>query len=171
MRFGNTLPYLLLTLASASSLQPISSKDHFKTCTVQSGGSKSIDDAPAVLEAFHECGHGGRVVFANTTYHINSVMKTTGLEDCQVDLYGTLLVSLPPRYSYRMLIQNSGEPISPTGCTIPFLWDTRTSLLRGYSGAEMSVSTATDTAPWMGMDRSGTTLCSPSPITLAGRTL
>jgi hypothetical protein len=65
-----------------------------KSCIVQPGGNASVDDAPAILEAFKTCGYGGRVVFLNTTYHVNSVMNTTGLKDCQVDLRGTLLVSL-----------------------------------------------------------------------------
>ncbi|KFX95946.1 hypothetical protein V490_03582 [Pseudogymnoascus sp. VKM F-3557] len=64
---------------------------HGKRCIVKAGGSESIDDAPAVLEAFKTCGHNGNVVFSNTTYHINSVMKTTGLKNCAVDIYGTLL--------------------------------------------------------------------------------
>jgi galacturan 1,4-alpha-galacturonidase len=63
-----------------------------KTCTVKAGGSEAIDDAPAVIEAFKNCGEGGRVVFLNTTYYINSVMNTSSLRNCEVDLYGTLLV-------------------------------------------------------------------------------
>ncbi|KAJ5741008.1 pectin lyase-like protein [Penicillium malachiteum] len=35
----------------------------------------------------------GKIIFENTTYHVNSVMKTTGLQDCEVDLHGTLLWS------------------------------------------------------------------------------
>lgn len=64
-----------------------------KTCTVKSGGSNLTDDAPAVLEAFRECGQDGRVVFSNTTYYINSVMNTTGLNNCEVEIHGTLVVS------------------------------------------------------------------------------
>ncbi|KAJ5169249.1 uncharacterized protein N7482_004843 [Penicillium canariense] len=64
-----------------------------KVCTVPAAGSESIDDTPAVLRAFDECGHGGKIVFQNTTYHINSVMNTTGLENCEIDLRGTLLWS------------------------------------------------------------------------------
>jgi hypothetical protein len=65
---------------------------HGKKCIVKAGGSESIDDVPAVLQAFKTCGHNGNVVFSNTTYHINTVMKTTGLKNCAVDIYGTLLV-------------------------------------------------------------------------------
>lgn len=66
--------------------------DHRKTCTVHPGGSEDIDDAPAIREAFEKCGHHGNVVFLNTTYYVNTVLNTSGLSDCQVDIYGTLLV-------------------------------------------------------------------------------
>lgn len=65
-----------------------------QTCVVEPGGSNLTDDTPAILDAFDKCGHGGRVVFLNTTYHVNSVMDTTDLEDCEIDLHGTLLVRL-----------------------------------------------------------------------------
>lgn len=61
-------------------------------CVVPAAGNSSIDDTPAVLKAFDECGHGGKILFENTTYHINSVMNTTGLENVEIDLRGTLLV-------------------------------------------------------------------------------
>lgn len=104
----------LLAIATGSSLGFVPRENHRKTCTVHPAGSESVDDATAVLEAFHECGHGGRVVFSNATYHINSVMNTTGLKDCQVDLYGTLLVYYAACAGKRGLL-NSGEPISLTG--------------------------------------------------------
>ncbi|KZV96901.1 glycoside hydrolase family 28 protein [Exidia glandulosa HHB12029] len=61
-----------------------------KTCVVSSRPD-STDDAPAIIDAFDKCGRGGRVVFLNQTYHVNSVMNTTGLKNCEVDLHGTLL--------------------------------------------------------------------------------
>jgi hypothetical protein len=69
-----------------------STQSRTKTCVVQPGNSSSVDDAPVVLKAFQECGHDGRIVFLNQTYYINSVMNTTGLNNCEVDLQGTLLV-------------------------------------------------------------------------------
>jgi hypothetical protein len=63
------------------------------TCVVIPGGSGS-DDAPAILEAFRKCGRNGRVEFLNETYHIESVMNTTELRKCHIDLKGTLLVCL-----------------------------------------------------------------------------
>lgn len=63
-----------------------------RTCVVKPSGNASIDDAPAIIDAFDKCGHNGKVVFLNETYHINTVMNTTGLKNCEVDLQGTLLV-------------------------------------------------------------------------------
>jgi galacturan 1,4-alpha-galacturonidase len=75
-------------LVSGSSLQ----KRQY-TCTVPPGGSSSIDDAPAIIAAFKECNtNSGKVIFTNHTYHINSVMKITGLKNVDVDIKGTLLV-------------------------------------------------------------------------------
>lgn len=53
------------------------------------------DDSAAILDAFDDCGHGGTIIFSNTTYHVEKVLNTTGLEDCRIELKGTLLV----RYS------------------------------------------------------------------------
>lgn len=63
-----------------------------KTCTVKAAGSNTTDDTPSILDAFDRCGHGGKVVFENTTYYINSVMNTSSLRDCEIDIQGTLLV-------------------------------------------------------------------------------
>jgi hypothetical protein len=79
---------------------PIAASQHeqFQTrqiCTVPTAGTNLTDDAPAFIEAFRECGNGGTVLFKNTTYYVNSVMNTSGLQDCIVDLQGTLMVSVP----------------------------------------------------------------------------
>lgn len=63
-------------------------------CVVESAGTN--DSASAILRAFHECGHNhgferGRIVFKNETYHVKSVMNTTGLRNVDIDLHGTLL--------------------------------------------------------------------------------
>lgn len=65
-----------------------------KTCVVEPRGTN--DSAPAIIDAFHRCGHNagdkrGRVVFNNETYHIKSVMNTTGLSNVDIDHHGTLL--------------------------------------------------------------------------------
>lgn len=85
----------ILLLAGLFLAQPLTANPTQKTCIVPASGSSSIDDTPAVLDAFQTCGHGGKIIFSNTTYHINSIMNTTGLRDCEIDLRGTLLVSYP----------------------------------------------------------------------------
>lgn len=62
------------------------------TCVVKPAANGG-DSAPAIISAFERCGHNGRVIFENSTYNVNSVMNTTGLENCEVDLQGTLLWS------------------------------------------------------------------------------
>ncbi|GFF72727.1 alpha-L-rhamnosidase rgxB [Aspergillus lentulus] len=89
MYLANILPFVLLPLAAIADVT--TRQSHRRTCIIKPGGSGSIDDTPAILKAFHECGKGGRVVFQNTTYHVNSVMNTSELHNCDIDLYGTLL--------------------------------------------------------------------------------
>lgn len=86
---------LFSTVVLGLSPPTIEERNPSKVCIVPAAGNSSIDDAPAVLKAFDQCGHGGKILFQNTTYHINSVMNTTGLKDCEVDLRGTLLVGCP----------------------------------------------------------------------------
>ncbi|KAG4033191.1 hypothetical protein MFRU_005g02040 [Monilinia fructicola] len=62
------------------------------TCTIQPS-LNGTDDAPAILSAFKTCGKDGTVVFLNHTYTINSIMNTTGLSNCNIDIHGTLLWS------------------------------------------------------------------------------
>ncbi|KAJ7718689.1 glycoside hydrolase family 28 protein [Mycena maculata] len=65
---------------------------HDTTCIVQPSGNFT-DDSPAIVEAFTLCGQGGMIEFLNETYWIEKVMNTTGLNDVQIDLRGTLLWS------------------------------------------------------------------------------
>jgi hypothetical protein len=60
-----------------------------QTCTIQPQKDGS-DDSPAILAAFEKCGQGGRIVFLRETYNIGRVMKTIGLNDCQIDIPATL---------------------------------------------------------------------------------
>ncbi|TWU73367.1 hypothetical protein ED733_001029 [Metarhizium rileyi] len=76
-----------------------------KTCVVKPGGNVHHDDAPAIIEAFDECSHRGRVVFLSTKYHVNSVMQIGRLEDVHIDVYGELLWSTDIEY----WLQNSLE--------------------------------------------------------------
>ncbi|KAM0413680.1 hypothetical protein ACHAPD_006918 [Fusarium lateritium] len=62
-----------------------------KICSVKAGLSNGTDDAPAIRKAFEKCGQGGKVIFEPTTYHINSVLNISGLQDVDIDIYGELL--------------------------------------------------------------------------------
>lgn len=90
--FRSVTSLLSLALGLFSLVAANEPEDKIKTCTVKAGGNAIIDDAPAIYDAFNECGQNGRVVFANTTYYINSVMNTSELHNCEIDIYGTLLV-------------------------------------------------------------------------------
>lgn len=84
---ATTLLASLLGLAAGASLSR-----QEKTCTVKSGGSNATDDAPAIIQAFRECGQDATVIFEPTTYHVNSVMNVTWLKNVNIDLQGTLSV-------------------------------------------------------------------------------
>lgn len=106
--------------------------------------------------ALEKCGKNGRVVFLNQTCHIKSVMNTTGLENCEIDLKGTLLVNnVLPWMSY-LAETCSGDQTSHTGSTILCPLDTRTSPPRGYSVVPSCIFKGMDTAPSMGMAGYGT---------------
>lgn len=64
------------------------------TCTVPANNN-GTDDSPAILAAFKECRKGRRIVFSNTTYHVNQMMTNSDLEDTQIEIHGTLLVESP----------------------------------------------------------------------------
>lgn len=40
-----------------------------KVCVVPAAGNSLIDDTPAVLNAFDQCGHEGKILFEN--YHLS----------------------------------------------------------------------------------------------------
>lgn len=61
-----------------------------KTCSVKAANDPSIDDAPAICEAFTECRENAHIVFENTTYYVHTVMNTTGLQNVDVEVKGTL---------------------------------------------------------------------------------
>lgn len=92
-KFQNQLPRLCLLIVGA-----LSSLALADTCVVDASGTNSTDDAPAILAAFDECGHGGTITFsADTTYYVNSVMNVSGLQDAVIDIQGELLVSAETR--------------------------------------------------------------------------
>jgi hypothetical protein len=70
----------------------VEANPHRKSCVVKGGQSKDIDDAPAILHAFKECGQHGRVLFEPQIYYVNSVMNVSWLKDVDIEIHGTLEV-------------------------------------------------------------------------------
>ena len=80
----------------ASILVPLSAAGASKArsvCVVNPTPSNATDAAPAIIKAFKECSRHGRVVFKPAEYYVNSVMEVQGLEDVEIDIQGTLVVS------------------------------------------------------------------------------
>jgi hypothetical protein len=89
-----TIAAVLQALPVSSLLSHPSRQPCERVCVVEPAGLK--DSAPAIVQAFQDCGHNngaerGRVVFKNETYHVKSVMNTTGLHNVDIDLHGKLL--------------------------------------------------------------------------------
>lgn len=103
--FVHSLFSCLFVLPLVGSSHAASSNITRKECVVQPGGSNGTDDGVAIRQAFRDCGHGGKVVFLNETYYVSSIMNTSGLEDCDIELHGTLLVS-------RTFIHNTQPPFT-----------------------------------------------------------
>ncbi|KAJ5099372.1 hypothetical protein N7532_006373 [Penicillium argentinense] len=71
---------------------------------------EAVDDAPSIHEAFERCGKNGKVIFEKGhVFNVNSVMNTTGLENCDVSLRGELRFSTDVDYwlanSYSVVFQ------------------------------------------------------------------
>lgn len=82
-------------VAAALQLPLVISQAADNTCVVEPGPN-GTDSAPAIIDAFKNCGHNdaasrGKVVFLDQTYTVKTVMNTTGLSNVDVDQQGTLL--------------------------------------------------------------------------------
>lgn len=63
------------------------------SCAVPASGTNTTDDAPAIIQAFEDCGQGGTITFSpETTYYVNTVMNVTA-QDTVIDIQGSLVVS------------------------------------------------------------------------------
>lgn len=49
-----------------------------------------VDDTPSILQAVELCGTNGTIIFTDHTFNINQVMDTTKLQNCDIELHGTL---------------------------------------------------------------------------------
>lgn len=84
------------------------------TCTLYpeslENDGQAVDDVPSIHKAFQQCGTNGKVIFANHTFNINSVLNTTNLANCDVSLRGELRFSDDIPYwlshSYSVVFQN-----------------------------------------------------------------
>ncbi|EAU30162.1 predicted protein [Aspergillus terreus NIH2624] len=52
-----------------------------------------VDDAPSIQQAFDMCGTNGTVIFSENVFHVNTVLNTTNLLNCDVHLRGELRFS------------------------------------------------------------------------------
>lgn len=86
MQFQTTILFALVLAVDATSRR--------KECSIPASGTNAIDDAPAIRKAFQKCRHNGRVIFEDETYYVNSPLNITGLKNVDVDIHGTLEVSL-----------------------------------------------------------------------------
>ncbi|TDZ25731.1 Alpha-L-rhamnosidase rgxB [Colletotrichum orbiculare MAFF 240422] len=100
----NLLTAVLLLVGivhAAVDLGPVQGLDRRRAkttkCLVPAKGDGS-DDTPAILDAFDKCKSDGHIVFENTTYHVDQVMKTTDLDNVRIDIQGTLLWSKNTTY-------------------------------------------------------------------------
>ncbi|KAG6916616.1 hypothetical protein DXG01_006112 [Tephrocybe rancida] len=62
-----------------------------RVCRVHPSADGVSDDAPAIREAFKDCGRDGHIIFDDATFHVESVLQTTDLCNVTIDLRGTLL--------------------------------------------------------------------------------
>lgn len=115
-----------------------------KTCVVKPSGTNTTDDGPAIIEAFEKCGKEGRVIFKPTTYYINSVLNVTWLDDVEIDVWGTLLVTnLLICVPCLQLTIDSGALTLNTGWRIRWRSATRTNPRPSFWAAIMLSLTAT----------------------------
>ncbi|KZS92111.1 pectin lyase-like protein [Sistotremastrum niveocremeum HHB9708] len=79
------------------------------TCTVVARGAGQ-DDGPSINAAFQECSKNSKVVL-NDYYVVNTLLKTTGLSNVQIELSGTVQYTPNIAYwspnSYPLIYQNA----------------------------------------------------------------
>jgi hypothetical protein len=67
------------------------------TCTLYpeslSHRGHAVDDSPSIQQAFDMCGTNGTVIFSKNLFHVNTVLNTTNLLNCDVHLRGELRLS------------------------------------------------------------------------------
>lgn len=93
------LPNLsLLAIFSVSALAALNKTG--STCTVTPLDTGK-DDTPQILDAFKQCGTDGKVVLTEGLFNIGQVMRTTDLNNCDIEIHGTLKWSSDIQYWLR----------------------------------------------------------------------
>jgi hypothetical protein len=174
--------FLIVTATALATKPPAQSRllGRDSVCEVPAHGN-GTDDSPAILAAVEKCGQGGTIVFSNTTYHVEKVMNTTGMNNVEIQLRGTLLVRLAVVFIAPGVLTNGNgvhslARISTTGSKTPFLClvtmqaAIKTNRLPGSLVATMLPGTATDTARLTAMVRPGTTTLMAATTTQGGLT-
>jgi hypothetical protein len=86
--------------------------------------SQAVDDVPYIEEAFRRCGRNAKVIFTNHTFHIDSVMNTTGLVNVDVTLQGVLQFSTDIAYwranAFPVIFQNQSTAWFFGGTNVTF---------------------------------------------------
>ncbi|GLB42980.1 putative glycosyl hydrolase 28 family protein [Lyophyllum shimeji] len=84
--FVSCLALLGIRIVRAGSVTKLGS-----ICTVHPSADGVSDDAPAIRQAFDLCGRDGIIKFDPATFHVESVLQTTGLRNVIIDLPGKFL--------------------------------------------------------------------------------
>ncbi|KAK7961311.1 hypothetical protein LTR80_006266 [Exophiala xenobiotica] len=86
--------FFLLSIVSSVTAYVV---NNGSTCYVYPESSthfgQPVDDTPSILQAFELCGTNGSVILTNNTFHVNQVMNTTALTNCDVELHGEMVWS------------------------------------------------------------------------------
>ncbi|KAG6841170.1 hypothetical protein C0991_001298 [Blastosporella zonata] len=117
-----------------------------RVCRVHPSADGVSDDAPAILQAFKDCGQDGHIIFDDALFHVESVLQTTGLCNVVIDLPGTLLVRFLFLSYEHYSHSGSGERISLIGEQMVLTLGIKTKQLRGCLVVTELHSTGMETA-------------------------
>lgn len=90
LRMSKLFSYILIFCCNL--LLCAHARDAVKVCRIHPSVDGVSDDAPAIRKAFEECKENGHIIFDDATFHVESVLQTTGLSNVVIDLNSTLLV-------------------------------------------------------------------------------
>lgn len=91
---------LSLGLALSSTAHAGVTKTGSNVCTVTANGNHN-DDVPNILEAFHECGNGGKVIFPEDQSYWIATRLNPVINDVVIEWRGKWTVSRLPQFHKR----------------------------------------------------------------------